>query len=68
MKIKIAYQDHEAEQAERIADIVHAELARAAAVRVKHSDLHEPYKHIYISQKDKKHGESLTNRMLCDII
>jgi hypothetical protein len=23
-------------------------------VRVKHSDLHEPYKHIYISQKDKK--------------
>lgn len=54
MKIKIAYQDHEAEQAQRVADIVHAELARAAAVRVKHSDLHEPYKHIYISQKDKK--------------
>lgn len=54
MKIKIAYQEHEAEQAQRIADLVHAELARAAAVRVKHSDLHEPHKHIYISQKDKK--------------
>ena len=59
MKIKIAYQDHEAEQAQRVADLVHAELARAAAVRVKHSDLHEPYKHIYMSQKDGKSRKSL---------
>ena len=46
MKIKIAYQPEEAEAAEAVAAAVRDKLPQA---RQKESEVHPPYRHIYIT-------------------
>ena len=54
MKIKIAYQEHERDQADRTAEIVRMALAPEAVVKVVRSDKHEPFRHIYLTSKNRK--------------
>lgn len=54
MKIKIAYQEHEKEQATRIAELVRMSLTTEAVVKAVRSDKHEPFRHIYLTTEDRK--------------
>lgn len=49
MKIKIAYGPGESLQAARVSEAIREQLP---TVRVKESDAHPPYKHIYITTKE----------------
>lgn len=51
MKIKIAFTEQEKKQAQEIAAGIREKLEQGALVTVKHSDIHKPYFHTYISTR-----------------
>jgi len=54
MKIKIAFTEQEKKQAQEIAAGIREKLEQGALVTVKHSDIHKPYFHTYISTRNSR--------------
>lgn len=52
MKIKIAYEESEKQQAQEIAAKIKQQLEPDAFVTEKHSDTHKPHFHIYLTSRN----------------
>lgn len=49
MKIKIAYQQNEEQQARMLAEMIKEELKYDNVIKEKHSEQHAPFFHIYLT-------------------
>lgn len=52
MKIKITYQEHEKQQADKLAVLFRKELEPDAVIREKRNSKSEPYSHIYLNSRN----------------
>lgn len=52
MKIKITYQEHEKQQADKLAALIRKELEPDAVIKETRSDRHDPYHHIYLNSRN----------------
>lgn len=54
MKIKITYQQHEKQQADKLVALYLEQLQSRNRISISRSDRHKPFYHIYIADKQSK--------------